>query len=113
MSGLPRQFLLIVVRCRPLCLSYGRKHDSISNSYDRVSYGRASRQAILTGSDTSMRNQIENWLAGDWIILGTQVQHRTAVIAAIAVVALLIAWFERPKRRPRRYSPGSYAADHD
>jgi hypothetical protein len=47
-----------------------------------------------------MRNQIDNWLAGDWLVLGTQVQHRIIVIAAIAVMALLIAWFERPKRAP-------------
>jgi hypothetical protein len=57
-----------------------------------------------------MRNQIGNWLAGDWVVLGTQVQHRMVVLAAIAVVALLVAWLERPKRGPGRSSPGSYAA---
>jgi hypothetical protein len=54
-----------------------------------------------------MRNQIANWLAGDWVVLGAQVQHRMVVIAAIAVVALLVAWFERPKRGPGRPLPGS------
>jgi hypothetical protein len=57
-----------------------------------------------------MRNQIQNWLAGDWLVLGTQVQHRVVVLAAIAVVAFLVAWFERPKRVSGRSSPGSYAA---
>jgi hypothetical protein len=57
-----------------------------------------------------MRNQIGHWMAGDWVVLGTQVQHRMAVIAAIAVLALLVAWFERPKRAPAGSSPGSYAA---
>jgi hypothetical protein len=47
-----------------------------------------------------MRNQIHSWLAGDWIVLGTQVQNRVVVIAAIVLVALLVAWFERPKRAP-------------
>jgi hypothetical protein len=47
----------------------------------------------------TMRNQIDNWLAGDWIVLGTHVQHRVLVLAAIALMALLVAWFERPKRR--------------
>ena len=45
-----------------------------------------------------MSNQIHNWLDGDWIVLGTQVQNRMVVIAAIVLVALLVAWFERPKR---------------
>jgi len=49
-----------------------------------------------------MRNQINSWLAGDWIVFGTHVQHRVIVIATIAVVALLIAWFERSKRAPAR-----------
>ena len=45
-----------------------------------------------------MSNQIHNWLDGDWIVLGTKVQNRMVVIAAIVLVALLVAWFERPKR---------------
>jgi hypothetical protein len=45
-----------------------------------------------------MRNPIQSWLAADWIILGTQLQHRLVVIAVIAAVALLVAWLERPKR---------------
>jgi hypothetical protein len=49
-----------------------------------------------------MRNQIDSWLAGDWIVLGTHVQPRVVVIAAIALVALLVFWFERPKRAPAR-----------
>jgi hypothetical protein len=52
-----------------------------------------------------MRNQIHNWLDGDWIVLGTQVQNRTLVIAVIALAALLIAWFERPRPAAARPSP--------
>jgi hypothetical protein len=60
-----------------------------------------------------MRNQIDDWLAGDWVVLGTHVQHWAVVIAAIALVALLVAWFERPKRAPTRFSPRSHATDRD
>jgi disulfide bond formation protein DsbB len=49
-----------------------------------------------------MRNQIDNWLAGDWVVLGTNVQHWVLVLAAIVLVALLVAWFERPRRAPGR-----------
>jgi hypothetical protein len=59
-----------------------------------------------------MRNQIDNWLAGDWVVLGTHVQHWAVVIAAIALVALIVAWFERPKRAPARSSPRSYTSNH-
>jgi hypothetical protein len=48
-----------------------------------------------------MPNQIDDWLAGDWVVLGTHVQHRVVVIAAIALAALLVAWLEHPKRRVR------------
>jgi len=51
-----------------------------------------------------MRNQIDSWLAGDWMVPGTHVHHWVVVIAAIALVALLVAWFERPKRAPVRSS---------
>jgi disulfide bond formation protein DsbB len=49
-----------------------------------------------------MRNQMESWLAGHWVVLGAQVPHWAVVIGAIIVVALLVAWFERPKRGPAR-----------
>ena len=49
-----------------------------------------------------MRNQMDNFLAGDWVVLGAQVPHWTVVIGAIVVVALLVAWFERSKRVPAR-----------
>jgi hypothetical protein len=51
----------------------------------------------------AVRNEIANWLAGDWIVLGTHVQHKVVVIAAIALVTLLVAWLERPKRAPARH----------
>jgi len=47
-----------------------------------------------------MRDQICSWLAGDWLALGTHVQHWAVALAAIALIALLVAWFERPKRAP-------------
>jgi hypothetical protein len=57
----------------------------------------------------SMRNQMDNWLVGDWVVLGGHVPHWAAVIAALIVVALLVAWFERPRRTPARPSPRSRA----
>jgi hypothetical protein len=57
------------------------------------------------GTPLAMRNQLDNWLAGDWVILGTQVQHWVVALAAIALIALLVAWFERPTRAPGRPSP--------
>jgi hypothetical protein len=52
-----------------------------------------------------MRNQIDNWLGGDWAVLGVHVQHWAVALAAIALAALLVAWFERPKRAWERQSP--------
>ncbi|MBV8755519.1 MAG: hypothetical protein JO328_21905 [Hyphomicrobiales bacterium] len=49
-----------------------------------------------------MRNQFDHWLAGDWVVLGAHVQHWVVALAALALLALLVAWFERPKRTPRR-----------
>ena len=47
-----------------------------------------------------MRNQIDSWLAGDWVILDTHLHHWPVVLVAIVLVALLVAWFERPQRAP-------------
>jgi quercetin dioxygenase-like cupin family protein len=52
-----------------------------------------------------MRNQIDNWLTGDCVVLGINIEHWVVALAAVAVVALLVAWFERPKRTPERSSP--------
>jgi hypothetical protein len=57
-----------------------------------------------------MRTQVDNWLIGDWVVLGAHVPHWVAVIAALIVVALLVAWFERPRRVPARASQRSQAA---
>ena len=54
-----------------------------------------------------MRNQFDDWLAGDWLVLGIHVQHWMVALAAIALVAILIAWFERPKRASRRSYSGT------
>jgi hypothetical protein len=51
-----------------------------------------------------MRNQIHNWLAGDWLVLGAHVPHWMAAIGALILVALLVAWFERPSRAVARSS---------
>jgi hypothetical protein len=51
-----------------------------------------------------MRNQIDNWLAGDWVVLGTHVPHWGLAIGALILVALLVAWFERPGRAVARPS---------
>ena len=47
-----------------------------------------------------MRNEMHNWLAGDWFVLGAHVPHWMVAIGALILVALLVAWFERPKRAP-------------
>jgi hypothetical protein len=57
-----------------------------------------------------MRIQIDNWLVGDWVVLGAHVPYWVAVIAALIVVALLVAWFERPRRVPARASQRSHGA---
>jgi hypothetical protein len=51
-----------------------------------------------------MHRQSDSWLVGDWVVPGTQVHHWVVVIAAIALVALLVAWFERSKQAPVRSS---------
>jgi len=56
-----------------------------------------------------MRNQMDSWLVGDWVVLGAHVPHWVAVIAGLIVVALLVAWFERPRRAPARPSQRSHA----
>ena len=58
-----------------------------------------------------MRNQVDNWLAGDWAVLGAYVHHWAVVLVAIVLVALLVAWFERPKRAPARPSSRSHITD--
>jgi FtsZ-interacting cell division protein ZipA len=55
-----------------------------------------------------MPNQTDKLLVGDWVFLGMHVPHWLVVLAAIALVALLVAWFERPRssskpRTSRRY----------
>jgi hypothetical protein len=59
-----------------------------------------------------MRNQIDSWLAGDWVVLGTHVPHWVVTIGALILVALLVAWFERPKRAPARSSSRSISSEH-
>jgi hypothetical protein len=49
-----------------------------------------------------MYDQVDKWLAGDWVLLGTHVPHWAVALAAVILVALLVAWFERPKRAPAR-----------
>jgi hypothetical protein len=45
-----------------------------------------------------MRHQTDSWLTGDWVVLGTHVPHWAIMIAGLILVALLVAWFERPRR---------------
>ena len=100
-------------RWESLCTSYEKARQAISHSYEAAVIWFDTRAFILAvkpllsnslGIPLTMRNQIHDWLAEDWIVLGTQVQHRLVVIAAIALVALLVAWFERPNRTPGRPS---------
>jgi hypothetical protein len=49
-----------------------------------------------------MYDQVDKWLAGDWALLGTHVPHWALALAAVILVALFVAWFERPKRAPAR-----------
>jgi hypothetical protein len=50
-----------------------------------------------------MYDQVDKWLAGDWVLLGTHVPHWAVALAVIILVGLLVAWFERPKRAPARF----------
>jgi hypothetical protein len=54
-----------------------------------------------------MRDQVDKWLAGDWLFLGLHVPHWAIAMAAIALMALLVVWFERPQRAPARSSSSS------
>jgi len=45
----------------------------------------------------TMRHYTESWITGDWVVLGTHVPHWATVIAALILVAVLVAWLERPK----------------
>jgi hypothetical protein len=59
-----------------------------------------------------MHHQTDNWLFADWAVFGVHLPHWAAVIAGLILVALLVAWFERPKR-PAQFSPraaGDYEA---
>jgi hypothetical protein len=49
-----------------------------------------------------MYDQVDKWLAGDWALLGTHVPHWALALAAVILVAILVAWLERPKRAPSR-----------
>lgn len=51
-----------------------------------------------------MRDQVDKWLAGGWVFLGMHVPHWLIALAAIALIALLVAWFGRPERAPARSS---------
>jgi quercetin dioxygenase-like cupin family protein len=51
-----------------------------------------------------MHDQVDKWLAGDWLFLGMHVPHWLIALAAISLVALLVVWFERPQRPPARSS---------
>jgi hypothetical protein len=57
-----------------------------------------------------MYDQVDKWLAGDWALLGTHVPHWALALAAVILVALFVAWFERPKRAPARST--SYTVGH-
>ena len=57
-----------------------------------------------------MYDQVDKWLAGDWVLLGTHVPHWAVALAAVILVAGLVAWFERPKRTPARST--SHASGH-
>jgi hypothetical protein len=54
-----------------------------------------------------MHDQVDKWLASDWPFLGMHVPHWLIALAAIALIALLVAWFERPERAPARSSSRS------
>jgi len=47
-----------------------------------------------------MRNQTDQFLAGDWVVLGMHVPNWAVVLAGLVLVALLVAWLERPRRTP-------------
>ena len=59
-----------------------------------------------------MYDQVDKWLAGDWALLGTHVPHWAVALAAVILVALFVAWFERPKRAPARSLSASRTGDH-
>jgi hypothetical protein len=59
-----------------------------------------------------MYDQVDKWLAGDWALLGTHVPHWAVALAAVILVALLVAWFERPKRAPTHSLSTSYTSGH-
>jgi disulfide bond formation protein DsbB len=54
-----------------------------------------------------MHQQTDKWLFADWAIFGTHVPHWTIAIAGLVLAALLVAWFERPKRAAARFSAGA------
>jgi hypothetical protein len=51
-----------------------------------------------------MRNEMHHWLAGNGLVLGAHVPHWMVAIGALILVALLVAWFERPSRAPTHSS---------
>ena len=59
-----------------------------------------------------MYDQVDKWLAGDWMLLGTHVPHWAVALAAVILVALFVAWFERPKRAPARSLSTPHASGH-
>jgi hypothetical protein len=59
-----------------------------------------------------MHNRTNDWLAGDWLVLGAHIPHWVVAIGMLIVVALLVAWFERPKRVPARSSLRPHTAEH-
>lgn len=59
-----------------------------------------------------MHHQADSWLFADWVVFGAHIPHWAAAIAAIILAALLVAWFERPKRTVARFSPRA-ASDYE
>jgi hypothetical protein len=59
-----------------------------------------------------MHDHVDKWLAGDWVLLGTHVPHWAVALAAIILVAVLVAWLERPKRATARSLSRSHTGGH-
>jgi hypothetical protein len=59
-----------------------------------------------------MYDQVDKWFDGDWVLLGTHIPHWAITIAGVTLVALLVAWLERPKRTPSHFSSRSHSSGH-
>jgi hypothetical protein len=60
----------------------------------------------------TMHHETDSWLFADWAVFGAQIPHWAMVIGGLFLVALLVAWFERPKRGAKRLTPRA-AADYE